>query len=124
MGISQAEPELECLAKNIYFEARGESEKGMLAVATVTLNRVNSGLFPDSICGVVYQPFQFSWTGTKYKITNNYLYEKAKDIAIRVIYDNYIMKDFKATHFHNNTVEPRWKMRKVAVIGNHTFYVK
>lgn len=52
----------DCMAKNIYFEARGESKKSWLAVAWVTLNRLKSSKFPDTVCGVVLQPYQFSWT--------------------------------------------------------------
>ncbi|QQP88098.1 cell wall hydrolase [Skermanella sp. TT6] len=51
-----------CLARNIYFEARGESSRGQYAVASVTLNRVREKRWPDGICGVVYQSKQFSWT--------------------------------------------------------------
>jgi spore germination cell wall hydrolase CwlJ-like protein len=51
-----------CLARNIYFEARGEGARGQYAVAAVTLNRVREKRWPDGICGVVYQKKQFSWT--------------------------------------------------------------
>lgn len=54
--------EIGCLAANLYFEARGEPLKGQLAVAKVTLNRVKSKQYPDSICAVVFQKHQFSWT--------------------------------------------------------------
>jgi len=53
--------ELDCLAKNIYHEARGESLQGKKAVANVTLNRVHSNLFPDTVCGVVYQAVHSRW---------------------------------------------------------------
>ena len=51
-----------CLACNLYFEARGEEKTGIVAVAMVTLNRVNSFEYPNSICKVVWQKWQFSWT--------------------------------------------------------------
>ena len=54
--------ELDCLARNIYFEARGESFAEQVAVGNVTLNRVASKHYPDTVCEVVYQPYQFSWT--------------------------------------------------------------
>ncbi|QXN67603.1 hypothetical protein [Klebsiella phage vB_Kpn_3] len=57
--------EIDCIAKNIYFESRGEGIKGMMAVAQVTKNRVNSGKFPDSYCKVVYQSNQFSWVSPR-----------------------------------------------------------
>ncbi|HIE75488.1 MAG TPA: cell wall hydrolase, partial [Gammaproteobacteria bacterium] len=54
--------EVGCLALNIYHEARGESHDGQVAVAAVTLNRMQSASYPDTVCGVVWQPHQFSWT--------------------------------------------------------------
>jgi N-acetylmuramoyl-L-alanine amidase len=54
--------EVRCLALNVYFEARGEAPEGQLAVAMVTLNRVNNRHFPDTVCRVVWQKKQFSWT--------------------------------------------------------------
>ena len=54
--------EVGCLALNIYHEARDESHDGQVAVAAVTLNRMQSASYPDTICGVVWQPHQFSWT--------------------------------------------------------------
>jgi len=59
-GIAQAD-DIECLAKNIYFEARNQPYEGQLAVALVTMNRVYNSKFPDTVCEVVYQPKQFSW---------------------------------------------------------------
>ena len=53
--------EIDCLARNIYHEARGESLQGQIAVAAVTVNRVLTKGYPSSICQVVYQPYQFSW---------------------------------------------------------------
>jgi spore germination cell wall hydrolase CwlJ-like protein len=53
--------EMHCLAKNIYFEARGESNRGKVAVANVTMNRVDSPHYPNSICGVVYQAKHSTW---------------------------------------------------------------
>ena len=65
--------EIECLAKNIYYESRGEHKLGWLAVAMVTINRVNSGLFPRNICDVVYQKtgkvYQFSWVASRKHLT-------------------------------------------------------
>jgi len=60
-----ARTELTCLALNIYHEARGEIATGQLAVGMVTMNRVLSPAYPKSVCAVVYQPKQFSWTGEK-----------------------------------------------------------
>ncbi|UOF02455.1 cell wall hydrolase [Bdellovibrio reynosensis] len=58
-----------CLLCNCYHETRGESRDGMVAVAKVVLSRADSGVFPSSVCGVIYQPYQFSWTQDR--IRNN-----------------------------------------------------
>ncbi|MBL0916583.1 MAG: cell wall hydrolase, partial [Sphingopyxis sp.] len=58
---AELDPELRCLAGAVYFESRGESLAGQLAVAHVVINRANSGRFPKSLCGVVHQPSQFSF---------------------------------------------------------------
>lgn len=79
----RAAKELRCLAQNIYFEARGEATEGQLAVAMVTMNRVNSRYFPNSICGVVWQKRQFSWThdGKSDRPTDRRAWKLAKKIA-------------------------------------------
>ena len=115
-------PELRCLADNIYFEAKGESFKGKLAVAVVTLNRVKSGNYPNTICKVVYQPYQFSWTKTKRKVTNFYAWTDSLLAATMAMEDPKILGNFQATHYHNTTVSPNWGLRRVARIGQHIFY--
>lgn len=60
-----AKTEMTCLALNIYHEARGEAPTGQIAVGMVTMNRVANPSYPKSVCAVVYQPKQFSWTGDK-----------------------------------------------------------
>lgn len=111
-----------CLAKNIYYEARGESYKGMLAVAKVTINRVASPGFPDTVCKVVYQPRQFSWTLRK----NNQIRDlHAWEVSLRIADlmldpESRHLSNFKLLYFHNNTVSP--KTRNYVVIGNHLFY--
>jgi spore germination cell wall hydrolase CwlJ-like protein len=135
--------QIECLTRNLYFEARGEGEEGMKAVAYTTLNRVFSNLYPTSICGVVYQGergkdgslkynrCQFSWTcdGTVKKIRHPELYNKAKAVAEEVAY-NY-SKEYdptKGSLFYHATYlqRPFKKMNVVATvtIGNHIFYRK
>lgn len=113
-----------CLAQNIYYEARGESLLGKLAVAKVTLNRVDSGKFASSICGVVYQPRQFSWTNeVPGKITELAAWRESLDIA-HIAVENGIeeLEDFTAMYYHNNTVKPKWRRKVYAKIGKHIFY--
>ena len=109
--------ELECLATNIYHEARGEPLKGQVAVALVTLNRVADPRYPKTICKVVFQKNQFSWTNVSTKIVYDL---ESLDAAIKAV--NY-KGVFEATHYHATHVNPNWKLKQVAKIGNHVFYV-
>lgn len=120
---SFTEKEVLCLAKNIYHEARGESYRGQLAVAVVTLNRVNSKKYSNNICGVVYERKQFSWTLLKKRnITDMKAWNTANSVAIDAISKYSELKQFKATHYHHVSINPKWKLTKVAKIGNHIFY--
>jgi N-acetylmuramoyl-L-alanine amidase len=117
--------EINCLAKNIYHEARGESLQGQIAVAQVTVNRVASGKFQNNICNVVYADRQFSWTiGRSKKIKDTKAWEASLAVATAVLTKSVHLPDFKALYFHTKQVRPRWNRDKrvVAVIGNHIFY--
>lgn len=118
--------EAECLAKNIYYEAPEESYEGKLAVATVTLNRVKNKQFPKTVCGVVYQKGQFSWTAKPYPIKNMKIYKEAKRIAYEVLFENKRLPTIKnAMYFHNTKVTPKWSLTMLPIqqIGGHIFYV-
>lgn len=119
--------QLQALALNIYHEARGESEEGMRMVGEVTINRVSSSLYPDTICDVVYQRGQFSWVSTKKNKTPQEAeaWEKSLEIAKEILSENVGSYGHLATHFVNLSVEkPSWtkKFDKVETIGEHTFY--
>jgi N-acetylmuramoyl-L-alanine amidase len=115
------------LAKNIYFEARGEPLAGKLAVAQVTLNRVRSTRYHNSICEVVYAKHQFSWTKTfnRTHIRNPQAWEQSLALAQKALSRGFAKANFHATLFHNHKVKPKWaaKSKKIATIGNHTFYM-
>jgi hypothetical protein len=125
--------ELKCLAEAVYFEARSESESGQAAVAQVVLNRVASGVYPDSICGVVYQnrhnylacQFTFACEGKSLRITEPGPWAVARRIA-KSVFDGqtYFSKVGNATHYHANYVKPWWarKMEKRDKVGSHIFY--
>lgn len=117
--------DITCLAKNIYMEARGEPIDGQIAVATVTLNRVKSPLFPDNVCDVVYQKAQFSWTlkQNPQPITDVESWERAIRVA-KFTVKTYYKLDNKITHFHTKKVKPKWRkyFTELKVIGNHVFY--
>ncbi len=111
-----------CLAKNIYHEARGESLRGKLAVAKVTLNRVASGKFRQTICGVVYQPYQFSWTNSKYKpILDKQAWTESLHLA-KLLMLNPELSKTNAMYYHNLKVNPKWRLDRTDKIGNHVFY--
>lgn len=116
--------EFTCLVKNIYYEARGEPVKGQEAVALVTLNRIKSDQYKEeTICSVVHKPWQFSWTHNKArKVTDKAAWKRAEEVAYRVLTDNHSLGDFSALNFHAKTVNPGWKKKRVATIGNHVFY--
>ncbi len=111
-----------CLATNVYHEARGEPFEGQIEVARVVMNRVADNRWPDSVCGVVWQPYQFSWTeDNRSDATPDRLaYDRAHDAAL------YAMQHPKgnATHYHTTTVHPYWAdaLTRVDTIGNHIFY--
>jgi spore germination cell wall hydrolase CwlJ-like protein len=123
--------ELECLAKTIYFEARGESEQGQRAVAAVVLNRVKSPKFPNTICEVVHQggtdgrDCQFSWwcdgRGHEPKDVNAWI--KAATIAREMIHGAPDPTN-GALYFHTTSVSPSWRtqLRRMATIGAHIYY--
>ena len=117
--------DIECLASNIYHEARGEGLHGQIAVAQVTVNRVASGKFQSSVCKVVYANKQFSWTnsGTK-RVKDTKAWQNAVAVAQAVLTKSIHLPDFKALYFHTRQVKPTWAKTKrvVAVINNHIFY--
>ena len=120
----------ECLAKALYFEARGETVKGQFAVAEVILNRVDSGLYPSSICGVVHQggrkgcQFSFTCDAHSDRIREKAAYEQAGKIARLMIDGAPRALTEGATHFHTRHVRPGWarKFAHTAQIGAHLFY--
>jgi spore germination cell wall hydrolase CwlJ-like protein len=125
--------EQRCLAEAIYFEARNEPEAGQAAVAQVVLNRVKSGLYPKSVCGVVYQnrhrymacQFSFACEGKSLRISEPAPWATAVRVARDVTEGTTYLADVGgATHYHADYVRPQWsrKLKKMDVIGRHIFY--
>lgn len=119
--------EIKCMALNIYFETRGEPLLGKVAVGMVTMNRVRSAYFPNSICAVVYSQSQFSWTIDKYSDVpkQGETWNEIMTLANQIV-SGQIKNDptGKASHFYNpQKAAPRWarKFKKTAIIGNHVF---
>ena len=116
---------LACLARNVYFEARGEPLAGQYAVAEVTMNRKASRLYPRTVCEVVYQKSAFSWTDLgKLPEPEGEEWKLAWKVAEAVYYGREAPKVKGALFYHATYVEPDWAKgkRPVARIGKHIFY--
>lgn len=133
------EPQVWCLAQNIYYEARGSSLADQAAVADVVLNRVKDSRYPNTICEVVHQGkqyangqmvrnmCQFSWycDGKSDYPRDSEAWSKAQQTAYMMFY----YKDYRgitegATHYHADYVKPKWArdLQLVGRIGVHIFY--
>jgi spore germination cell wall hydrolase CwlJ-like protein len=128
-----AKREMKCLAEAVYFEARSEPEAGQAAVAQVVINRAKSGLYPTSICGVVYQnrhrykacQFTFACEGKALTIREPEAWERASRIVQEVLEGNrYLQAVGSSTHYHADYVSPYWsrKLKRTDRIGRHIFY--
>ncbi len=120
--------ELGCMALNLYHEGRGEGRKGQLAIAAVIMNRIKSRDYPDTICEVVWQRKQFSWTHTamKYHSVNDpEAWRQSLALAQSFLDRGTVTEVGGATHYHAASVRPYWisEGRLVARVGNHYFYV-
>lgn len=122
-----------CMATAIYFEARGESYRGQVAVAQVVRNRVKHSAYPDTICGVVFQnqswknrcQFSFACDGIPERVNEQEAWKQAEEIATKMIDgDIYLPEVANATHYHADYVWPKWapRLKKLSKIGTHIFY--
>lgn len=119
--------EVTCLAKAVYFEARGEELAGQLAVAQVVINRANSTQFPDDYCSVVTQRAQFSFVRggrIPQPNANSHAWQRARAIARIAHRDLWDSRVDDALYFHATHVSPRWARHKSARgrIDSHLFY--
>lgn len=126
--------QLDCLTKNIYWEAASEPFEGKVAVAQVTMNRVKSGRYGNGVCGVVYQKnvfyekviCQFSWaceTTHKTKPVYPAYYRESEEVAKKVLLENFRLPSLNdALYYHAAYVHPGWRKQKITQIGQHIFY--
>jgi spore germination cell wall hydrolase CwlJ-like protein len=117
--------QMQCLAGAVYFEAKGETLAGQLAVARVIINRVSSGRFANSLCGVVYQPGQFSFVrghSMPSIATAGRAWREAVAISQIAFADAWKNVAEGALYFHARRVSPGWNRQRVALIDNHIFY--
>jgi spore germination cell wall hydrolase CwlJ-like protein len=126
--------QLECLTRNIYWEAASEPFVGKVAVAQVTLNRMHSGKFANSVCGVVHQKnvfyekvvCQFSWyceNNHKVKPVHKPMWQESEEVAKKVLLEGFRLPSLhNALYYHADYVNPGWKHPKIEKIGRHIFY--
>ena len=134
ISAAQRTRELDCLTRNIYWEAASEPFEGKVGVAQVTLNRVESGKFASSVCAVVYQKnvfyekivCQFSWfceSGHTAKTIHKPLWNESEEVAKKVLLEGFRLPGLKdALYYHADYVNPGWKKPKLEKIGHHIFY--
>ena len=129
------EAELNCLAENVYHEARGEPLEGQYAVAEVTMNRVRARAFPDSVCEVVHEQRwdarrkrnvgAFAWTELdSLDRPSGPAWRQARDVATAVYDGEHAPHMPNALYYHAKYIKPSWAKpnRRVATIGSHVFY--
>ena len=126
--------QLDCLTRNIYWEAASEPFEGKVAVAQVTLNRLESGRFGDSVCAVVNQKSviyeklicQFSWvceSTHRTRPVHKPLWRESEEVAKKVLLENFRLPGLKnALYYHADYVSPNWKKPRIDKIGRHIFY--
>ncbi len=134
MTTAEVEETLDCLAINIYREAGNEPFEGKVAVAQVTMNRTESGKFPKTVCGVVYQKnkfmekvvCQFSWyCDRSYRTSpiDKESYDESYAVAKKVLLEGFRLDSLdKALYYHADYVNPNWRLTRITKIGNHIFY--
>ena len=125
---------LDCLALNIYHEARGEPADSQLAVAVVVMNRVAHQKFPDTVCDVIKQGgavpqghCQFSWwcDGKSDLALYESALERSRRLARVVLRGKYADPTDGSLWYHAISVSPAWSKDFVTgpTIGRHVFYV-
>jgi len=132
-----AEPQLDqhqrnCLAQAIYYEARGETQQGQVAVGEVVMNRMRSGYYPNSVCGVVYQgsalkigcQFTFTCDGSMAALPRGRAWVQAQQLASAIMLGYTRPITQHATHYHTTAVSPLWSTSLIETtqIGSHIFY--
>jgi spore germination cell wall hydrolase CwlJ-like protein len=134
MTAAEVEKSLDCLAINVYREAGHEPFEGKVAVAQVTLNRVNSNKFPRDVCSVVYQKTrftervicQFSWycdSKHRNRPVDDEAYEESYRVAKMVFLEDFKLESIEnALYYHADYVNPNWKLKRITKIGTHIFY--
>lgn len=125
--VKLSKSEMDCLSRNVYYEAGVEDTYGKIAVAQVTLNRLEDGQWGKHLCSVVKSPSQFSWTLTRVAAPKGSAWEEAQKIAKQVAAGLRLKKLENSLHYHAEYISsPHWAkvMTITHKIGQHIFYVK
>lgn len=125
-------PQTECVARTVYWEARGTGERSMLAVAQVIVNRTRHHKWPGSACEVVYQRTgsvcQFSWVcgSRRHRMPSSRDPEWARSVYVASLAIHGVPDvTGGALYFHSSRISPRWgNLRRVAMVGGNTFYTE
>lgn len=130
-SLRKSNRELDCLTSALYYEARGEGQAGMEAVAQVIVNRARHPDFPKSLCGVIYQgagrgrgcQFSFACDGSMRRRTEGALWDRAREVAERAMEGRVSQAVGNSTFFHATRISPSWRgLTRVATVGRHVFY--
>ena len=124
--VNYTKKDLDCLAKNIYYEAGVEDRAGKFAVGHVTVNRLKTGYWGKDICKVVYAKAQFSWTmQKKLPKPNPTVWAESRDIAEKVLTGYRVSGLMHSLYYHAIYIrDPKWAThdKEAGQIGNHVFY--
>jgi spore germination cell wall hydrolase CwlJ-like protein len=126
--VAYTEKDVDCLTKNIYYEAGVEDRAGKYAVAHVTINRLKTGYWGKDICKVVYSKAQFSWTlNKKLPKPNKTLWAESREIAKAVLNGHRVRGLNRSLFYHADYIKtPKWAdaNERITQIGQHIFYNK
>lgn len=134
VSTKERERQLDCLARNIYYEAGNEPFEGKVAVAQVTINRSENSRFPNDICKVIFQKnvvfekviCQFSWycdRVVQQRPVNRASYNESMEVAKKVLLEGFRLPSLKeAMFYHADYVSPNWNLQRITKIGQHIFY--
>lgn len=127
--IKYSKNDVECLARNIYYEAGVEPMTGKIAVGNVTVNRVKTRYWGRNICDVVYAPAQFSWTKIRKRAwvtLKGQAWADSKAAATAVLNGLRVKQLDSALYYHADYVDPNWRddSKRAIKIGRHIFYTQ
>ena len=118
--------DLDCLTKNVYYEAGIEDVRGKVAVANVTVNRLKTGRWGKTLCKVVYAPKQFSWTLAKrLSRPDAELWDQSRQVAYKVLHGTRLSGLDRSLFYHAVYIkDPNWadQTQRAGQVGNHIFY--